>query len=255
MDLTSLASVVAGAQRFLSLETALHGLVNNAGIMATPFMLTGDGHEAQWQTNYLAHWVLTAHLLPTLQRTAKAEGPGSVRVVNVSSSGHLAAPKGGICFAGPELKDEAGGSVWKRYGQSKLANILHARTLHAKYGPGSPGARDGEGEIWTSAVHPGIVESGLAGSAEQNTTGFSGVLWAMRKMGVTMEADKGAWTNLWCVAGKEMTAERSGGYEEVFNRCGEPGWMSGPAKDAKLAERLEEWTEESMTREGWVGKK
>lgn len=51
LDHMDLASVVSAAKRFLALETALHGLVNNAGIMATPFQMTKYGHEAQWQTN------------------------------------------------------------------------------------------------------------------------------------------------------------------------------------------------------------
>src|SRR5688500_7148946 len=51
MDLTSLRSVRDAARRFLSLETSLHGLVNNAGVMAIPYSLTRDGHEIQWQTN------------------------------------------------------------------------------------------------------------------------------------------------------------------------------------------------------------
>ncbi|EOO03015.1 putative short chain dehydrogenase protein [Phaeoacremonium minimum UCRPA7] len=135
MDLMDLTSVVAAARRFLTLETALHGLVNNAGIMATPFEITKDGHEAQWQTNYLSHWVLTEQLLPLMLRTAKTLSPGSVRIVNLTSSGHLGAPKGGINFNDLSLKD---GSTWTRYGQSKLANVLHTKTLHKMYGPGSP---------------------------------------------------------------------------------------------------------------------
>jgi NAD(P)-dependent dehydrogenase (short-subunit alcohol dehydrogenase family) len=50
MDHCSLRTVVAAAKLFLTKETALHGLINNAGIMATPFEITKDGHEAQWQT-------------------------------------------------------------------------------------------------------------------------------------------------------------------------------------------------------------
>jgi hypothetical protein len=46
MDLMDLTSVVAAAKHFFTLETALHGLVDNAGIMATPFEMTEDGREA-----------------------------------------------------------------------------------------------------------------------------------------------------------------------------------------------------------------
>lgn len=152
LDLADLSSVTAAADCFLAAEPALHGLVNNAGIMATPFAVTRDGHEAQWQTNYLAHWVLTERLLPQLLRTAKTLPPGSVRIVNLSSAGHMGAPRDGVHLADPALPD---GSVWQRYGQSKLASILHTRTLHRTHVPGSASARAGAGEIWVAAVHPG----------------------------------------------------------------------------------------------------
>ncbi|PMD33658.1 NAD(P)-binding protein [Hyaloscypha variabilis F] len=251
MDLTDLTSVVAAAKHFLTLETVLHGLVNNAGIMATPFEITKDGHEAQWQTNYLAHWVLTEHLLPLLLRTAKTLPPGSVRIVNLSSSGHLGAPKGGINFQDLSLKDSG---PWPRYGQSKLANILHTKTLHKRYGPGSPSARSEDGEIWVSAVHPGLVETNLATAVGESGSGLmsvSSVFSVLRKVGLIWPAEKGSWTSLFCAASRDMKAEQSGTYFEIFGRFGEPWWQSGAAKDGKLAERLEEWTAEVMRKEGW----
>jgi NAD(P)-dependent dehydrogenase (short-subunit alcohol dehydrogenase family) len=241
MDLMDLTSVVAAAQNFLALETSLHGLVNNAGIMATPFEMTKDGYEAQWQTNYLSHWVFTEHLLPLMLRTAKTLSPGSVRIVNLTSSGHLSAPKGGINFEDLSLKDSG---PWPRYGQSKLANILHTKTLHKTYGPGSLSAQKGEGEIWVSSVHPGVVESNLATSVGASV---STVLSVMRMVGLVWPADKGSWTSLFCAASWDMTAEQSGTYMEISKRFGEPRWQSGPAKDDKLAEKLEEWTRGAMT--------
>lgn len=246
MDLMDLASVVGAAKRFLALEPALHGLVNNAGIMATPFELTKDGHEAQWQTNYLAHWVLTKHLLPLLLRTAKTLPSGSVRIVNLTSSGHLAAPKNGIHFEDLSLKDSG---PWQRYGQSKLANILHATTLNKTYGPDSHSARHGEGDIWVSSVHPGLVETNLADSVDKSMLSIFGVL---RTFGLMLPAEKGSWTSLFCAASQDMKPEQSGTYLEIFGRCAEPKWQSSAAKDGKLAERLDEWTGEVMKQEGWV---
>ncbi|KAK3329230.1 hypothetical protein B0H66DRAFT_634442 [Apodospora peruviana] len=244
MDLTELASVVAAAKRFLTLETSLHGLINNAGIMATPLEITKDGHEAQWQTNYLAHWVLTEHLLPIMLRTAKAlpSGGDSVRIVNVTSSGHLGAPKGGIEFADPSLSSIG---PWQRYGQSKLANILHTRTLHKRYGPSSD-----NGRIWVAAVHPGLVETNLASAV--NESFMLKIFSAGRKVGLMWPAEKGSWNSLFFAASREMKPEQSGGYHEIFGRFGEPWWQSAASKDEKLADKLEEWTREVMTREGWV---
>lgn len=239
MDLMDLTSVVEAVKQFLALETALHGLVNNAGIMATPFEITKDGHEAQWQTNYLAHWVLTDHLIPLMLQTANACPAGSVRIVNLTSSGHLGAPKGGINFEDLSLKTSG---PWARYGQSKLANILHTRTLHKKYGPDSVGVRAGEGEIWVSSVHPGLVETNLAASVGESRSSIMGIFSVARKFGLIWPADKGSWTSLFCVASLDMKAEQSGTYLEVFQRFGEPRWLSSAAKDEQLADRLEEWT-------------
>jgi NAD(P)-dependent dehydrogenase (short-subunit alcohol dehydrogenase family) len=242
MDHTRLSSVVSAAEDFLSKEAALHGLVNNAGIMATPFAMTTDGYEEQWQTNYLAHWVFTSHLLPTLLSTAKTQAPGVVRVVNLTSVGHYSAPKGGISFSDLNLKDD---SVMARYGQSKLANVLHTKMLHKLCGPES----SSEGKIWVSAVHPGFVKSDLGNKAE-----FAGWMKALiapsRWLGMEIDADKGAWTSLFCVAAKEMKREDCGKYWQRF--ANPNGWQSGLAKDAELAEKLESWTNNEMIKGGWV---
>jgi len=250
IDLMDLTSVVAAAKHFLSLETALHGLVNNAGIMATPFEMTKDRHEAQWQTNYLAHWVLTEHLLPIMLQTAKMLPSGSVRIVNLTSAGHLSAPKCGINFPDLSLKDA---DLMARYGQSKLANILHTKTLHKKYGPGSASAQSGEGEIWASCVHPGIVETNLATAAVgDEASGIKRVMSVFRLFGMLISADKGSYTSLFLIASQDMKPEQSGTYCEIHKRLIEPKWQSSAAKDANLAERLEEWTKKEMENEGWV---
>jgi NAD(P)-dependent dehydrogenase (short-subunit alcohol dehydrogenase family) len=235
MDLMDLTSVIAGSKHILAIETALHGLVNNAGIMATPFEMSQDGHEAQWQTNYLAHWVLTEHLLPLMLRTARTLPPGGVRIVNLTSSGHLGAPKGGINFKDLSLKDSG---PWPRYGQSKLANILHTKTLHKTYGPGSLSALTGDGEIWVSSVHPGLVETNLATSVGESGSGMMSAFSVIRMFGLIWPADKGSWSSLFCVASRDVKAEQSGTYFEIFGRFGEPRWQSGAAKDEKLAESL-----------------
>lgn len=156
--------------------------------MGTPFAITKDGFEEQWQvriayisicpslyqnlsitnqailtahkkTNYMSHWLLTHHLLPMLQATAKAKNskPGDVRIANLTSTGHqFYANKHGIDFDDLALKSMNG---MNRYGQSKLANILHAKKLNELYGPQQqqqqqPGTT---GEIWVTAVHPGYI--------------------------------------------------------------------------------------------------
>ncbi len=131
--------------------------------MTLPYSLTQDGHQIEWQTNYLAHWLLTKLLLPTMLETSKSGGkPGDVRIVNLTSSAHWRAPWSGIELQDPDMKaqgEKGTCPTWAPYGQSKLANILHAKTLNEKFGPGSASAKSGKGEIWTAAVHPGLVET------------------------------------------------------------------------------------------------
>jgi NAD(P)-dependent dehydrogenase (short-subunit alcohol dehydrogenase family) len=240
MDHTSLSTVVAAAKLFLSKEQALHGLVNNAGIMATPFEVTQDGFESQWQTNYLAHWVLTSYLLPLMLQTSKSLPPGSVRIVNLSSSGHHSAPKGGINLADTSLKDA---SPMTRYGQSKLANILHTKTLDKEYGPNSASARLGDGEIWSATVHPGLVDTNIGAHAELPLL-LKVVIAPYKALGGAIDADKGAWTSIFCAASPEMKREHSGAY---FQRIADPrGWQSSAAKDVELAAKLEDWTRQKL---------
>lgn len=241
----SLSSVVSAAKLVLSRESALHGLVNNAGIMSTPFEISQDGYEAQWQTNYLAHWVFTSHLIPLMLATASKSPPGSVRIVNLSSSGHYGAPKDGINFTDTSLPNV---HPMTRYGQSKLANVLHAKTLHKFYGPDSPNAKAGKGEIWTAIVHPGLVDSNIGEHAE-----MPGILRKFfnvyGSLGGRVDADKGSWTSVFCAASPDMKRDQSGTY---FQRIAEAGWQSSKAKDVDLAAKLEEWTAIEMKKGGWI---
>jgi NAD(P)-dependent dehydrogenase (short-subunit alcohol dehydrogenase family) len=64
----------------------LDALVNNAGIGTTIAgdgrrMQSRDGYELRFAVNYLAGYLLTRLLLPTIERSAPA------RIVNVSSAG------------------------------------------------------------------------------------------------------------------------------------------------------------------------
>lgn len=62
-------------------------------IMAVPFKLTPDGFETQWQTNHLAHFLLTKTLLPILESTAaSSSSKNRVRIINVSGDVALLPP-------------------------------------------------------------------------------------------------------------------------------------------------------------------
>jgi NAD(P)-dependent dehydrogenase (short-subunit alcohol dehydrogenase family) len=81
LDLMDFASIKAFVNAFKQNYDRLDVLLNNAGIMMTPYFQTKDGLEAQNGTNHFGHFALTGQLLDLIKQT-----PGS-RVVNVSSAG------------------------------------------------------------------------------------------------------------------------------------------------------------------------
>jgi NAD(P)-dependent dehydrogenase (short-subunit alcohol dehydrogenase family) len=115
-DLVSLDEVRVLADQVAGEVDRLDALVNNAGIGTTIAgdgrrMQSRDGYELRFAVNYLAGYLLTRLLLPTLERSAPA------RIVNVSSAGQ--AP---IDFDDVMLVHGYDGV--RAYCQSKLAQIM-----------------------------------------------------------------------------------------------------------------------------------
>lgn len=69
LDLASLASVRRFVETFKAKYDRLDVLVNNAGIMMTPYGVTEDGFEQQFGVNHLGHFALTGLLLDLLTDT------------------------------------------------------------------------------------------------------------------------------------------------------------------------------------------
>lgn len=87
LDTASLKSVRQFAANVLKEYSKIDILINNAGVMATPYHVTEDGFESQFAINYLGHFLLT-HLLYPLLVKAGTENLRA-RIVNVSSCVHL----------------------------------------------------------------------------------------------------------------------------------------------------------------------
>ncbi|XP_061352837.1 short-chain dehydrogenase TIC 32, chloroplastic-like isoform X3 [Gastrolobium bilobum] len=147
LDLSSMASVRKFVSEFNSSGLPLNILINNAGICATPFTLSRDNIELQFATNHLGHFLLTNLLLDTMKKTER-ESKKEGRIINVSSEGHLYSYPEGILF--DKINDESSYQKWRAYGQSKLANILHANELARCL------EEDGV-NITANSLHPGAI--------------------------------------------------------------------------------------------------
>jgi NAD(P)-dependent dehydrogenase (short-subunit alcohol dehydrogenase family) len=248
LDNTSLKTILTAAKTFSSKETQLHGLILNAGIMAVPYTLTEDGFEIQMQVNYIAHWLLTYHLMPLLLSTARVSGPGAARVVCVSSEGHIK-PFGTKKILYNLSEVEAAGN-FGRYGLSKLANVLHAKNLNDQYGPTSPSARDGKGEVWSASLHPGFIDSQMNQITKKNSSWkLSWIHPVLQLFGIMRPWDEGCIASLFTGASPEFTSDMSGLY---FNEKAIVAPPNPVVFEVDERERLEQWTVKALRSGGWL---
>ena len=135
-DLAGLDEVRGLAKAVLARCDRLDVLINNAGIALfgdETRQLSADGHELHFQVNYLAPFLLSELLAPTICASAPA------RIVNVSSLGQAA-----IDF--DDVMLEHGYSPTRGYCQSKLAQIMNTIDLAAMLK---------EAGVTATSLHPG----------------------------------------------------------------------------------------------------
>ncbi len=142
VDLGSLENIRAATSRARQRFQKIDLLINNAGVMATPFLHTADGFEMQFGTNHLGHFALTGELFPLIERGHLK------RIVNLSSRGHHFAP---VDFEDPHFERRAY-DPWTSYGHSKTANVLFTVGLEARFAVLG---------IHAYAVHPGGIQTNL----------------------------------------------------------------------------------------------
>src|SRR6266436_3257901 len=145
LDLASLKSVRACADKLLKKGEPFDVVIANAGVMATPFGQTLDGFETQFGTNHLGHFVFVNRIAPLI----RAGG----RLINLSSAGHR--------YSNVDLQDpnfeRTPYEPFVAYGRSKTANILFAVAFDKRH-------RDRG--VRAAAVHPGGIRTELGRYAE-----------------------------------------------------------------------------------------
>nr|ACU23411.1 unknown [Glycine max] len=222
LDLSSMASVRKFAADFNSSGLPLNILINNAGVMATPFTLSQDNIELQFATNHLGHFLLTNLLLETMKKTVgvcNQEG----RIVILSSEAHRFAYREGIQF--DKINDESGYSSYFAYGQSKLANILHANELARRL-------KEEGVEITVNSLHPGSIITNILRYHD-----YINALANMVGKYFLKNVQQGAATQCY-VALHPQVKGISGEYFMDSNK-GNPASL---AKDSELAEKLWEFS-------------
>lgn len=220
IDTGSLASVRRFAEAIRRDYERLDWLINNAGIMITPYFTTEDGFEGQLGVNYLGHFLLTGLLLPLLNSTAEA------RVVSLYS---VAANWHGIQFH--DLQFEQKYDANKAYSQSKLACLMFGLELDKRLKAAGMSTR-------SLAAHPGYSQSDLSRHLPWAIRGMLAVFgrWIMQP-----SAD-GALPTLYAALGDELTGGEAIGPAGKKEIKGPPTIVpaNSNARDSAQRERL--WT-------------
>ncbi|KAI6044653.1 hypothetical protein EDC04DRAFT_2877679 [Pisolithus marmoratus] len=222
----NLRSIKESAESFLSKETQLPVLFNNAGVMNPPVeQVTDDGFDLQFGTNVLGHFYLTKLLLPLLLSTAKTSPDRNVRVVNTSSNGHWFSGLDFDTFKdGPKRRAKSGMAL---YGQSKAGNIVFSAELHRRY-------RD-QGVVSTS-LNPGGIRTEIARHQGGSIQWIFGLLM--------YDVSHGAITQLF--AGTSRDAVGLGGqYLIPWARIGKP---RADTQDPQLGKKLWTYMEEQVAK-------
>ena len=207
LDNMDLQSVKRFAGRFVQKHQTLDYLINNAGIMTRPHTLSKDGFDCQFQTNHLAHFLLTQQLWKTMMDT-----PGQSRVVQHSSAFHFlggvefdrhktALPSFRFGFLGLQwflirvifpLSGLHNMDRWLRYFMSKLCGVLFMKKLATKIQDERL-----QDKIISTACHPGYVSTKLLSQSAENWFGWK--LWLYL---VAQSAADGSLTLLEAVVGE-----------------------------------------------------
>ncbi|MGK5046608.1 oxidoreductase [Janthinobacterium sp. GB4P2] len=190
LDLLDPQAIDSFAAAFLATGRALHVLVNGAGIMATPLLRDVRGYEAQFATNHLGHFQLTARLWPALRQAQGA------RVVCVSSLGHRQ--------AGVDLDDahfvRQPYDKWRAYAQSKSANALFAVELDRR--AAAHGVR-------AFSLHPGAILTPLVRHLDLDDMRRVGALDEQGQVNPPPQSGfknvaQGAATAVWCATSAQL---------------------------------------------------
>ncbi|KAG0319213.1 hypothetical protein BGZ97_002559 [Linnemannia gamsii] len=221
LDLNDMRKARESARLFSEKGLPLHILINNSGIMATPFELSADGIETQFAVNHMGHFVFTLGLLDRLKESQPS------RIVVLSSMVHEMVPRGGIAF--DKLNDPNAMSTMTRYGQSKLANLLFARALAHRL--------DNE-KVYVNIAHPGYVDSNLANRTGESYGGFVGKLSTITPKVFGMKPKEGALTQLYLATSPEIEDQDVRG--RYFIPIAKEIQPSSYGRDVELQEKL--WT-------------
>lgn len=238
VDLASVELVLTAVEMFMQKELRLHLLINNAGVIALPHVVTEDGFEIQLQTNFILPFLLTHQLLPLLEKTADEDPDHPPRVIYLSSLGHKLAwqywlPATNFNYW-PNLF-----FTWFRYARAKTAGIHFVKMLAHRLP-----------NVLCMAVHPGLVMNTNLFTHWTRLPIIGIVFWCLFQFfgylfGVT--AEEGARSTIRCSLDPSLTVECDSG---AYFAKGEKLAPNRVANSMKYAAETWAWTASELANRG-----
>ncbi|KAF9949228.1 Histone deacetylase 8, partial [Modicella reniformis] len=227
LDLDDMKKCHHAAQEFLKKDLPLHILVNNGGIMTSPFALSADGVEQQFAVNHMGHFVFTTTLLDKIKESQPS------RIVMLSSIGHEMTVKGGIDF--DTLDERHPSNPATRYGRSKLANLLCGKAL---------ARRLANERVYVNMPHPGFVYTDLARNNKDSMGNIAAGVYDLAGKVCAAKPEVGCLNQLYCATSPDIEEKDLRG--RYFVPVGIECRPSHFALDEELQEKLWEFSEKLM---------
>ncbi|EWZ28652.1 hypothetical protein FOZG_17657 [Fusarium oxysporum Fo47] len=171
---------------------------------------TAQGYELQLRVNSLGGFLFAQFLRPVLATTARTGPKNSVRVVCVSSSAAVMAPKSPINFN--NMNYERDGSAMTKYMRSRVDSVIHAAEFARQTGC--------DGII--SMSRPWNLMTDLQRIMPGNP--------------ITHEPKNGTYNQIFAGLSSEITEKNDGGWVAPFGRLPRPG---GSFRGGTLGKGLE----------------
>ncbi|MER5649403.1 SDR family oxidoreductase [Streptosporangium sp. NPDC002524] len=227
LDLASLDSVAALAEKLNAEDRPIDILINNAGVMSPATRhTTADGLELQFGTNHIGHVALVGGLLPLLRA-------GRARVTTMSSG---AARTTRIDW--DDLQSERKYSPIRSYGLSKLANLMFGLELDRR-------SRAGGWGLVSNVAHPGTTLTNLYASGpnlgRERPSPLEAIMTRLSRVGLFVQTvDRGALPALYAATDPRARGGGFYGPDGLGQFTGGPTELAvyKPARDEAAAARL-----------------
>ena len=144
LDLSRFISIDRFVETVQNKYSKVDVLINNAGVMAPPFVRTYENLEMTFGVNYIGYYLLTNKLMPMIREVRKS------RVVNMSSIAQYKIQH----IAWENINSQMYYDKWESYALSNLFRVMFTLELENKL-------RTKGYETLALACHPGVTMTNL----------------------------------------------------------------------------------------------